>query len=78
MTARSENRSETDDPEWLIQEAEAAAQDIPGCGNSAREKGGFRFRSSPCTASFALEASARQGGKSGITLYLPQLPLNWR
>jgi len=76
MIARSENRSETDDPERSVQEAAAATSDIPGCGNSAREKGVFRFRSISCTAPLALEASVRQGGKSGITLYLPQLPLN--
>jgi hypothetical protein len=78
MTARSETRSETNDPERVVQEAEAAAPDIPGCGNAARQKGVFRFRSSLCTASLALGKSAGQGRKSGITLYLPQLPLNWR
>ncbi|WP_156635557.1 hypothetical protein [Methylobacterium sp. Leaf123] len=76
MIARSENHSETDDSERAVQEAESAAPGIPGCGNSAREKGVFLFRSTPCTASLALGASVRKGRKSGITLYLPQLPLN--
>ncbi|WIU39134.1 hypothetical protein [Methylorubrum extorquens] len=78
MIARSETRSETDDPERVVQEAEAAAPDIPGCGNAAREKSVFRFQSSLCAASLALGTSVGQGSKGGITLYLPQLPLNWR
>ncbi|WP_455988209.1 hypothetical protein [Methylorubrum extorquens] len=78
MIARSETRSETNDPERVVQEAEATAPDIPDCGNAAREKGVFRFRSGLCAASLALGTSAGQGRKIGITLYLPQLPLNWR
>ncbi|SOR27891.1 protein of unknown function [Methylorubrum extorquens] len=78
MIARSETRSETNDPERVVQEAEATAPDIPDCGNAAREKGVFRFRSGLCAAWLALGTSVGQGRKIGITLYLPQLPLNWR
>jgi hypothetical protein len=71
-------RSETDDPERVVQEAEAAAPDIPGCGNAAREKIVFRYQTSLFAAALALGTSVGQGRKSGITVYLPQLPLNWR
>jgi hypothetical protein len=54
------------DPERVVQEAEAAAPDIPGCGNAARQKGVFCFQSILCTASLALGTSVGQGRNGGF------------